>query len=54
MIGSSPGCVVFDDGAPVLDDKGKSLWRILIARPEDYEILDTWYTTGLRGTGSND
>ena len=48
------GCVVFDDGAPVLDDNGKPVWRILIARPEDYEILDTWYTTGLRGIGSND
>lgn len=54
MIGWVAGCVVFDDGAPVLDDNGKPVWRILIARPEDYEILDTWYTTGLRGTGSND
>lgn len=35
------GCVVFDDGTPVLDDDGKLVWHILIARPEDYKILDT-------------
>lgn len=48
------GCVVFENDAPVLDGDGRPLWRILMAPPEDYEILDTWYTTGLRGTGSND
>ena len=30
------------------------LWRILLAPPGSYTIEDTWYTTGLRGTGSND
>ncbi len=48
------GCVVFENEAPVLDETGRPLWRILMARREDYEILDNWYTTGLRGTGSND
>jgi len=48
------GCVVFENDAPVIDADGRPLWRILMARPEEYEILDTWYTTGLRGTGSND
>jgi alkylation response protein AidB-like acyl-CoA dehydrogenase len=48
------GCIVFEDDAPVLDEGGRPRWRILMARPEEYEILDTWYTTGLRGTGSND
>lgn len=48
------GVVETADGAPVLDDHGRPSWRILLARRDEYEILDTWYTTGLRGTGSND
>ena len=44
------GCIVDD----VESEDPNDLWRIMIARREDYEILDTWYTTGLRGTGSND
>lgn len=48
------GVVEVDDGAPVLDDHGRPFWRILMAKREQFEILDTWYTTGLRGTGSND
>lgn len=48
------GCVVFENNAPVVDANGRPEWRLLMARPEEYEILDTWYTTGLRGTGSND
>lgn len=48
------GVVEVVDGAPVLDEKGKPFWRILMAKPQEFEILDTWYTTGLRGTGSND
>ena len=42
------------DGSVARDANGRAPWRILYARPDDYEILDTWYTTGLRGTGSND
>ena len=48
------GCVVFDHGEPVIDANGRPEWRILMAPRESYEILDNWYTTGLRGTGSND
>lgn len=48
------GCVVVEGDQPVLDENGVPLWRVLMARPDDYTILDTWYTTGLRGTGSND
>lgn len=48
------GVVVVENGAPVLDAQGRPSWRILLARRDQYEILDTWYTTGLRGTGSND
>lgn len=48
------GVVAVADGAPVLDDQGRPSWKILLARRDEFEILDTWYTTGLRGTGSND
>jgi alkylation response protein AidB-like acyl-CoA dehydrogenase len=48
------GCVVFDNGEPVIDENGRPEWRILMAPRESYEIIDTWFTTGLRGTGSND
>lgn len=48
------GVVEVVDGAPVLDDHGRPFWRILLAKRDAFEILDTWYTTGLRGTGSND
>ena len=49
------GCtVVEEDGSVARGADGRAPWRILYARPDDYEIEDTWYTTGLRGTGSND
>lgn len=48
------GCSVVQDGKPLLHESGLPDWRILMAKPDEYEILDTWYTTGLRGTGSND
>ena len=48
------GCVVMADGAPVLDTNGVSETRQCMVRLSQCEILDTWYTTGLRGTGSND
>ena len=48
------GCIVFDDGAPVLAENG--LPEVLVAwLPRDQvEIQDTWNTTGLAGSGSND
>jgi alkylation response protein AidB-like acyl-CoA dehydrogenase len=48
------GVAEVENGAPVLDADGRPFWRILLAKREEFEILDTWYTTGLRGTGSND
>jgi 3-hydroxy-9,10-secoandrosta-1,3,5(10)-triene-9,17-dione monooxygenase len=29
-------------------------WRMYLVPKSDYEILDTWHTVGLKGTGSND
>lgn len=49
------GCIVHENGEPVIDQaSGHPQWRILMAPREEYELLDTWYTTGLRGTGSID
>lgn len=48
------GCTVIDGGATVVNDSGVPETRQCMARLSECEILDTWYTTGLRGTGSND
>jgi len=48
------GCVVFEDGAMAMGPNGLPQWRIMISEPSQYEILDTWFTTGLAGSGSND
>ncbi len=37
------------------DDEAQSgEYRIFLIPETDYEIIDTWFTTGLKGTGSND
>lgn len=48
------GCLLTRDGEPVLDENGLPRWRVMIFDPAEVEILDTWYTTGLAGSGSND
>jgi alkylation response protein AidB-like acyl-CoA dehydrogenase len=48
------GVTVLDDGKPVLDAEGRPVWRVLLAPRAQFRIEDTWHTTGLRGTGSND
>ncbi|ANP53146.1 alkylation response protein AidB-like acyl-CoA dehydrogenase [Streptomyces griseochromogenes] len=49
-------CLVHEDGVPVPDPlTGQPRqWRVFAARPGQFEIHDTWYTTGLAGSGSND
>jgi indole-3-acetate monooxygenase len=49
------GCLVVDsDGAPSVDSNGVPETRQCMVQLSRCRILDTWYTTGLRGTGSND
>jgi len=48
------GCLVMQDGSPRLNDNGVPMTRQCLVRVSQCEILDTWYTTGLRGTGSSD
>jgi alkylation response protein AidB-like acyl-CoA dehydrogenase len=48
------GCVVVEDGTSIVDSNGVPETRQCLVKLSRCEILDTWYTTGLRGTGSND
>ena len=48
------GCTVFADGAQRFDSNGVPETRQCFLRLSECEILDTWYTTGLCGTGSHD
>jgi alkylation response protein AidB-like acyl-CoA dehydrogenase len=48
------GCQVVEDGAPRVNAAGAPETRQCLLRLEECEVLDTWHTTGLRGTGSND
>lgn len=48
------GCVVYEHGRPVPGPDGKPEWRVMLASPRDFELVDTWETTGLCGSGSLD
>ncbi|MYZ35136.1 MULTISPECIES: acyl-CoA dehydrogenase family protein [unclassified Streptomyces] len=50
------GCQVYKDGEPEPDPVtgGPLQWRVMVARPDQFRILDTWFTTGLAGSGSRD
>jgi indole-3-acetate monooxygenase len=48
------GCYVTENGSPRMLANGMPETRTCFVKLADCEILDTWYTTGLRGTGSND
>jgi 3-hydroxy-9,10-secoandrosta-1,3,5(10)-triene-9,17-dione monooxygenase len=39
---------------PPLPPNGPPEWRMYLVPKRDYTIDDTWHTSGLRGTGSND
>jgi alkylation response protein AidB-like acyl-CoA dehydrogenase len=48
------GCTVIENGVQRVDCNGVPETRQCLVRLSQCEILDTWHTTGLRGTGSND
>jgi len=48
------GCVVFEDGKPRQLPPGRPEIRVVMLPPSACQILDTWRTTGLAGTGSHD
>lgn len=48
------GCVVHDDGEPVLLEDGSPDVRLMLMPIDGVEVIDTWSVSGLRGTGSHD
>jgi indole-3-acetate monooxygenase len=48
------GCIVTENGAPRVDGQGVPETRQCFLKLSQCEVIDTWDTTGLRGTGSND
>jgi alkylation response protein AidB-like acyl-CoA dehydrogenase len=46
--------MVVDDGEPRTSPDGSPVMMIVFFPPEDAEIIDTWHTLGMRGTGSHD
>jgi alkylation response protein AidB-like acyl-CoA dehydrogenase len=48
------GCRILDGDRPRLRPDGTPVVRILFFPAADCEILDTWHSIGLRGTGSHD
>jgi alkylation response protein AidB-like acyl-CoA dehydrogenase len=47
-------CLVYDGDVPRRDATGAHLSRMLFVHRDDVTVIDTWDTTGLRGTASND
>jgi alkylation response protein AidB-like acyl-CoA dehydrogenase len=48
------GCRILDGDKPRLRSDGPPIVRLLFFPAVDCEILDTWHSIGLRGTGSHD
>jgi indole-3-acetate monooxygenase len=47
------GCIVTEGGRPVIE-RGAPIQRIILAPASKFAIIDTWHSTGLAGSGSND
>lgn len=50
----SGGFLVMEDGKPRMNADGIPDVQVLFFRTSEAEILDTWHTAGMRGTGSHD
>ena len=50
------GCLVIADGVPEQDPISGTPehWRVIVSKPSEFHITDTWHTTGLAGSGSFD
>jgi alkylation response protein AidB-like acyl-CoA dehydrogenase len=47
------GCLIFDGDKPVMNH-GQPHVRMVIAPASSFQIIDTWHSTGLAGSGSSD
>jgi alkylation response protein AidB-like acyl-CoA dehydrogenase len=50
----SCGCLLFEDGQPLLRPDGQPKGRVMLVPASKITIVDVWDTTGMRGTGSQD
>jgi alkylation response protein AidB-like acyl-CoA dehydrogenase len=48
------GCILFENGKPQIGAGGRPEFRAVWLPMDKVQIHDTWYTTGLAGSGSND
>lgn len=48
------GCHVYDGDRPRLDQNGRPVYRQCTLPASQARVIDTWDTTGMRGTGSHD
>ncbi len=48
------GCVIYENGAPRMLTEKISDHRMMLFPASDVTFIDTWHTSGLRGTGSGD
>jgi alkylation response protein AidB-like acyl-CoA dehydrogenase len=48
------GCRIFEGGRPAVGPDGAPTARMMIARASEVTFHDTWYVSGLAGTGSTD
>lgn len=48
------GCIIFENGKPQMGAGGRPEFRAFWLPKDKVQIHDTWYTTGLAGSGSND
>ncbi|MEO8540684.1 MAG: acyl-CoA dehydrogenase family protein [bacterium] len=46
--------IVDESGQPVQDHHGRPQQRLVFVPRHQVEVIDTWFTTGLKGTGSRD
>jgi alkylation response protein AidB-like acyl-CoA dehydrogenase len=47
-------CMVFENGAPRMGPGGMPDFQLMFFPADECKILDTWHSTGMRGTGSAD
>ena len=48
------GCMFYEDGEPLLDERGNQRTHMVLMPASEVEFLDTWHVSGLCGSGSLD